>query len=202
MERLIEAIVSLEWEMFHAVNDGGEKADCQNNFATFQIMRRSQLCAWSRELAASWYADLMRARQAGRNLMTEKYGYMMRFTVPEEYAQLAHRLPPVSEEKRETAEQIVSINSRWDAELAAAYPHVAARGRPLTHREEAPDDTSVETYLRCELWTYSERTLRIMLDYFHSLEESGQNYAEMVLTNTVTAYGYASLSQAEEQLSR
>ena len=40
-ETLVEKIVNLEWEAFDQVDNEGGRADCQDDFQTFSIMRKS-----------------------------------------------------------------------------------------------------------------------------------------------------------------
>ena len=55
---IIEKIVALEWKQFDRVKNEGGRADCQNDFQTFSIMRKSQYLAWTEELLHSFYQDL------------------------------------------------------------------------------------------------------------------------------------------------
>ena len=43
----IEEIIKIEWQMFQNVDNLGGRADCQDDFETFYIMRRSQYDNWS-----------------------------------------------------------------------------------------------------------------------------------------------------------
>ena len=93
------------------------------------------------------------------------------------------------------------MNAAWNEVLATKYPHIMARGRPLRSAQDSSRQTSSETYLRCELWTYSESTLRIMLDDLRRLQARGENYVEAILENMVRFYGYPGLEAAEEMMS-
>ena len=104
---LIEEIVKMEWSMFSTVHNEGGKAACQMDRPTFTIMRTSQHQTWNEALLASYRDDLARAQEAGRNLMTEKYGRMMKSTFPEEYERIAAFFPPVSPETGRQIEEIV-----------------------------------------------------------------------------------------------
>ena len=196
----IDAIVNLEWEMFSAVNNSGGKAPCQNRPDTFYIMRSSQFETWPLEILNSYYEDVTCAKNSGRNLCTEKYGYMMEFTVPDEFAKIKDFLPAVSSELIPTIRQIVDINLQWEEESAKNYPHMRSNGRPLRKEEDSLNFVSVETYLFCELKTYSEKTINLLYDYTKECKDRGINLSEKILENTALAYGYKSLSQAEETL--
>ena len=39
---LVDAVVALEWKAFDKVKNLGGRADCQDDWNTFQIMRKSQ----------------------------------------------------------------------------------------------------------------------------------------------------------------
>ena len=54
---LIEAIVQLEWKQFDKVQNEGGRADCQDDYQTFSIMRKSQYMTWPEELLSSFYGD-------------------------------------------------------------------------------------------------------------------------------------------------
>ncbi|MBQ8212251.1 MAG: DUF4125 family protein, partial [Treponema sp.] len=46
---IIEKIVALEWKQFDRVKIEVGRADCQDDFQTFSIMRKSQYLAWTEE---------------------------------------------------------------------------------------------------------------------------------------------------------
>ena len=62
----------MEWELFDQVQNIGGRAVCQDNWSTFQIMRSSQLLPWPPELLSSYRDDLLEAKAAGRNPLSEK----------------------------------------------------------------------------------------------------------------------------------
>ena len=66
----------------------------------------------------------------GRNLITEKYGYMMEFTDPAYYnANLRDRLPALTEAKAQLVAQIVSLQLVGYQKYAAAFPALAREAR-------------------------------------------------------------------------
>lgn len=198
-EDLIAEIIDLEWAMFDDVRNAGGRAWCQNDPATFRIMRASQAKTWPVALLASYRDDLVAARSAGRNLMTEKYARMMESTHPEEYAQIAAALPPVDPRSLATIEEIVAINVNWEQEVARKYPRLSAKGRPLHTSEDTPYATSLETYARGELQTYSPKTIGLLHEHTTRLASEAINGAELVLQNMVAAYGYKSLAEANDR---
>ena len=55
---LIENIIALEWEAFDKVDNEGGRADCQDDYETFYIMRKSQYLTWNIPLLQSFLKDL------------------------------------------------------------------------------------------------------------------------------------------------
>ena len=195
--KLIEQIISLEWSAFDKVNNEGGRADCQDDFNTFQIMRKSQYMTWGKELLESWRQDLIAARDSGNNLITYKYGYMMESTAPEKFAIIKDQMPVVSQEKRNLIDQIVEIQVGWMEEFASKYPKLAANSRSVHTIDDNMYNTSAETYLRGELMTYSDGTLKLYGSMVVELAKSGKNLTLMIMENTVHLYGYQSLETAE-----
>ena len=199
-EELVEAIVRLEWQAFDKVENEGGRADCQNDWNTFSIMRKSQYLAWTRELLESFYVDFVEANQRNWNLITEKYGRMMESTSPEEYEKIAAQLPECSEQKRAIVEQIAEIQVEWMEEFAKEYPHMAGNARTIRKGTDNPFNTSYETYLKGELMTYSDRTLSMYGRWIVELKKQDDNLAKRIMTNTALLYGYTSLEAAENAL--
>ena len=127
MKKLIEEIIKIEWAFFDKVKNEGGRAECQDDFRTFSIMRRSQYMAWSPAMLASWMDDLREALddEEGRNPLTEKYGYMMCISEPDKNTELAKRLPDISEEKRAIAHRITEKLLPQNEAFRAKYPNVA-----------------------------------------------------------------------------
>ena len=194
-----EALIQTEWELFYNVNNEGGKADCQNDPETFFIMRRAQFTCWSEELVESWHNDLLSAKNEGRNLLSEKYAWMMRQTAPFEFGRISHllRFPSISAE--EMIEQIVETEVHWMEEYEKQYPFMADGNRPVHSSEDREYSTSFETYLRGELHTYSEKTLGLYLDMVNSLKNENKSLSIIVMDAMVKAYGYKDINDAERQ---
>lgn len=201
MTRIVDEIVSIEWTMFDKVQNRGGRAACRDDRATFFLMRSSQLMAWDDAIRESYLSDLRAAQQQGRNLLSEKYGYMMARTAPEEFAQIRDCLPAREPEKDAYIAEICAAHVAWMEKAAERYPHLTGRGRAIRSSADSAAATSFETYLWGELSTYSMETIRRYAAYVAVLKKEGKNMNEMVLQNTVTQYGYASLKAAEEYLS-
>jgi len=199
---LIKRIVDMEWDMFSTVQNTGGKAACQSDPSTFRIMRESQCNSWDEELLTSYLADLEAAREAGRNLMTEKYARMMESTFPDEYAKLAHRLPAVNADVLAQIEEIVAAHLQWKEALDARCPHLSDRGRPLRSKDDYPGVPSLETYMRGELRTYSPQTIALYHAATLKRMAEGRNEAEENLLHQVRQYGFADLDQAEDYFSK
>ena len=153
-EKLIARIIEIEWEMFQNVPNIGGKAACQEDRKTFTIMRASQAESWSEETLASYLEDLEQAEHSGRNLLTEKYGHMMKTTSPAEYARIESLLHLPDADSIRLIDAISDIILGWNEELKGKYPYVLQRGRPIYSSQDTPLVTSQETYLRGELATF------------------------------------------------
>ena len=197
---LVEKIVLMEWKQFDQVQNEGGRADCQDDWNTFSIMRKSQYMTWPRNLLQSFYHDLSEAEAAGWNLITEKYARMMESTVPARFAAIKDTLPAMSQDKKNVCEQIIRIQVGWMETFAELYPNMAGNARSIHTYEDTPYNTSYETYLRGELGTYSDDTLALYGRMVVNLAKEGKNLAQMIMTNTALLYGYATLDEAEKML--
>lgn len=199
-EELIQHILEEEWEMFTTVNNRGGRADCQDDKRTFAIMRVAQLNVWNEDVLVSYLLDLLEAKEAGRNLMTEKYAHIMEKTYPEEYEQIKNFLLPVSDYTKLMVEAILKIYSIWEKEFSIKYPRVRKRGRTQNVNAAITGEASVEAYQYGELMTYSERTLRAMLEWIGEAPEKNLYIEE--ISNMIIPYGFQTIEEAEESLKR
>lgn len=191
---LIAAIIGAEWQMFDKVQNEGGRAACQNDARTFAIMRYSQFAPLPQDVLKSYRDDLAVAAREGRNLLAEKYAYMMEYTDPATFDRtLRDHLPAVSAYKQELCARIANRLIRDEQQFAARYPALHAQGRP-TEGAQA-DDVSVHVYALGELKTYSERTLERYDAWLRAHPE--ENISINVHRVMVQLYGYDSLEAAE-----
>lgn len=196
---LVEKIIDLEWKQFDKVKNIGGRADCQDDFETFSIMRKSQYLTWTEELLISYCNDLIVADRRGWNLIMEKYARMMQSTNPKEYVGFEPDLPVLSEERIRIQEEVIKIQVAWMEEAAKKYPGITGNMRSIRTSTDTPFNTSYETYLRGELGTYSENTFILYTGFVISLMKKSDNLAINTIKNTVGLYGYASIEEAEKQ---
>lgn len=200
-QQIIKEIISREWEMFDKVQNIGGRASCQEDWRTFYIMRYSQHSAFSEEMLESYRGDLLQAGKENRNLITEKYAYMMEFSDPEYYkVNLQPNIPAISREKEVLITAIISRTMEEYEIFSGKYPAFCRAGRPAL--ENAGGDVSVRNYTIGELRTYSEETLKL---YLRDMLVAAQHGKPMIFTIQETQagfYGYQSLEQAEDAMSR
>ncbi|MGN0131102.1 MAG: DUF4125 family protein [Lachnospiraceae bacterium] len=202
-EQLVFDIAQAEWDLFQLVQNTGGRASCQNDSDTFFKMRMSQWMVFSMETLQSYMDDLQSAADEGRNLIFEKYGYMMETTYPEEFAEIKKHLPAVSKEAEQMIDEIAAVHIRWDREVYEKYPHIRENGRVFrTGEDNVFNGSSSESYLRGEYKTYSLKTLQMIYDQITAADRKGENLLEKIVENEVKFYGYQSLQEAEEKHGR
>jgi hypothetical protein len=130
--KLIQDILEIEWSLFNEVHNIGGRASCQDDRETFFIMRGSQFLSWNIPLLESYKKDLLAAKEMGRNPLAEKYGYMMKWTAPNEYEGIRQFLPTVSKDKQTRILRIVNIHMAWQKEIIQKYPALSRKGRRMT----------------------------------------------------------------------
>ena len=197
-DKLVEEIVKTEWNQFQHVENEGGRAECQNNYDTFYIMRASQFMSWDEEVLESYLNDLREGDEIGWNLITEKYARMMEHTSPERFAELSKHLPKLNDQRIMLQEALVSISVQWTDEIDAKYPNLAKLARIRQSSDDTKWNTSSETYLRGEISTYSDATLKLYTKMVQDALRSGRNMVREILENTVHMYGYKTLEQANE----
>ncbi len=196
-DQIIDEIVKIEFEAFDKVQNTGGRADCQDDWQTFSIMRKSQYMTWDDKMLKALLKLWKDNKEKGWNMITEKYARMMESTSPEEYRDLEPNLPVRSEQARAIVDQIVEIQVDWMEEFAEEYPKLAADARDITSDSDSINNTSYETYLRGELLTYSDELIKMYGEFVVRLFQEGKNLAKMTIENTVKLEGFESLEEAE-----
>ena len=199
MNDTIKEIIALEWEMFYNVN-GEVRVGCQNEKPTFELMRNAQFSAWNEDSCKSYLEDLKSAVSAERNLVREKYIRMMKSTDPQGYETFKKDLPKDIDTQAELANKIWDHMLVQTEKIRKKYPVLALGGRPL-HTYEEQGWPSVESYQKSELLTYSEKTLKLLLDHIVALEEQCIDFAYKVQENSVLCLGYKTMEEAELAMS-
>ena len=197
---IADEIVNYEWKQFDkTINEGG-RASCQDDWYTFSRMRRSQYYSYPMTLLQTIYADFSEAAENGRNIITEKYGYMMESTAPEGFMEIKDKLPSLPDDKKAVIEEIVKLQISMMEEFAKDYPKMAGNARVIHTSEDTAFMTSYETYLRGELSTYHPDTLTEYGRFIVGLAQKGDNLPKRIMNMTAFLYGYDSLEKAETSI--
>lgn len=199
-EEIIVEILEREWIFFQMANNKGGRAECQDNREEFIIMRKSQWETFPLNILESYLEDLKNAKEKRQNIVVEKYARMMEYSVPSEYEMIKDFLPKISFKKKETADEIVKIYLNWEKDVIKKYPKLTSNARPLYSKDDTPDSASIETYLRGELYSYSEETLNLYYEYINECIRKNKNLALENIENIVLKKGFLSLGEAEESL--
>lgn len=193
-EKLIEEILEKEWAYFSKLNNIGGRAACQDNREDFIIMRKSQWETFNEETLLSYLEDL----NSKNNLLFQKYGQMMKYNSSQEYEKVKDILENPSKNKITLIEKIMSIYMEWEKEFFKKYPVFSSMGRPLYSTEDNNIETSIETYLRGELLSYSEKTLQLYLKYIIEMKEKNINLAIKNMDNLASMQGFKNSDEVEE----
>lgn len=191
-----DAIVNLEFQLFDKTENEGGRASCQDDWGTFSIMRRSQYYTWPMELLNLLYVDFSEAVKNGRNVISEKYGFMMESTAKTEFKKIKDKLPQISDEKKKIINAIVEIQVGFMEKFSEKYPGLADNARVIHTSEDNEFITSYETYLRGELSTYHDDTLSLYGRFIADIASKNKNLARMIMNFTTFFYGYGSLEDA------
>ena len=193
-EKIINKILEKEWKYFSNLNNIGGRADCQDNREDFIIMRKSQWETFNEETLLSYLEDL----NSKNNPLFQKYAQMMKYNSPEEYKKIKDILEKASEEKTDLVNKIMFIYMEWEKEFFERYPIFSSMGRPLYSSEDDNIETSIETYLRGELLSYSEKTLKLYLNYVIDNKEKNINLAIKNMDNLARMQGFNDSNDVEE----
>lgn len=178
---ITDSIISMEWRMFDLVNKGISRASCQEDPTTFVIMRRAQYNAWSEECLESYMADLKQAEKDGVNLVELKYVLMMTGSSLDSYLDT---FGVSSFRARALVNEIMTIMMDMTHRMFDKSPSLAKGMRSVDSSSDNPVNTSIETYQRCELLTYSENTLEKYLEFVTKAQMNGENIPRQIVDNT------------------
>ena len=192
-EKLIDEILEKEWNYFSNLNNIGGRADCQDNREDFIIMRKAQWLTFNEETLLSYLEDL----NSKNNPLFQKYGQMMKYNSPKEYEKIKNLLEQPSSQKLDLVEKIMEIYMKWEEEFFKAYPIFSSMGRPLYSKQDDDEDTSIETYLRGELLSYSEKTLALYLKYILEMKNKNINLAVKNMDNLASMQGFENSQDVE-----
>lgn len=124
-QNLAEEITKLEWQQFQLTQNEGGRANCQEDWQTFRIMRMSQFLTWPLDLQESYKKDLERADSNGRNLITEKYARMMESTAPEIFERtIKPYIKPILEPRKSEQEKIILTQVKWADDFRLSLIHI------------------------------------------------------------------------------
>ncbi len=199
-DELIKEIIELEWELFVSVeNIGGELASCQKDKKTFYIMRYSQHSIFNNSVLSGYLNDLEKSKLQGRNIVAEKYAYMMEYTDNDYFQEtLRGKLPAINEEKEKAIFAIYGMMVEFQKEFSEVYPNYSLRGRRA--EGDTVGDVTFHTYLICELKTCSFDTVTMMREQLEQYKNKGENPILKIQERTVSFYGYSSISAVEKVL--
>ncbi len=173
-DQLLQEVVSIELRMFLAVEPAGPSA-CQEQPEALRLMRRASHHVLSTETLESYLGDLREAADEDRNLMTLKYARI------DNLVACLNSNPLI--------DKIVEAEAGWLKDLEERYPLTfVGRG-----------DFAAGVYLRCELETYSDRTLELYFKDISRANDEGQNLTEERYTFLFQQIGHDSIDDVERE---
>ena len=172
-EELLNSIIKIELDMFQRVRTA-EPDLYQDSPEAFKVMREMAHSVLSDITLGSYLEDLQKAKNIGRNLITEKR------------ARMDNKIPPLK--TNPVIGDIVKLENRWIGELSEKYP--------LIFKEESSD---FNVYLPSELETYSDKTLELYFRDVSKAEKEGRNLAEERYTKLFQQMSYNSIAEVEEK---
>lgn len=182
---LIDKILDIEFFFFDQVRSNALDA-CTADEDDFFNQRRAQFVPWGSYTLKSYLGDLELALKEGKNPVAQKYLCM-------------DSSPPM---KGTTfhIDQIVARNVTWQTAMMVQYPHFMSQGRALNAGSGEVEGIAFDNYLRCELTSYSPRTVRLLYADVEQMHQMGINMCEVIYDALVKQYGYPSLTAAEAEV--
>ena len=198
MDTSVQELLDLEWRLFDAAPQAGQRPARPEDREQFCIIRSAQLSIWPPELRESWRQDLLNAQAEGRNLINEKYIYMLERVNQKQCDKVSSDIPAANIEKLWLVDWICTAEIAWQETLVQKYPHLTQNSRAIHTSADTRENVSFETFLRGELMCCSVNTLRLYARQVEKAQKAGRNLCETMLENTVRQLGYESLEAAEE----
>lgn len=185
-DELIDHIISEEYAMFSEVQNIGGRASCQDDYDTFYIMRCAQHSIFAENTLKSYLQDIEDAQKTRRNLITEKYSWMMEETDPAWFEEkLSPHLPRLSPRKMRLVESMTVTFMNCYEDVKKQYPNMLAWGRdPYDNQGGA----SIRLYFSGELKTWSEGTLLLACQDIISHLEKHKNPVRMIYEKIMDFY--------------
>ncbi len=115
--------------------------------------------------------------------------------MPNEYEKIKFSLEELNEEKINLVNKIMEIYMKWEEEFFEKFPLYSSMGRPLYSTSDDMEDTSIETYLRGELSSYSQKTLTLFFNY---IKKSDKNLAIENMDYLAQMQGFENSTDVEE----
>lgn len=195
-DKLINRIIEEEYRMFYKVQNMGERASCQDDFDTFYIMRFAQHSIFEMNTLERYLKDVQDAQMAERNLITEKYSWMMEETDPVYFAEkLKPYLPEIGEQKRILVDSMTAVFMNCYKPVKQRYPNLLSSGR---NPYDSSQGASIRLYFSSELKTWSEVTLLLACQDIISLLKRHENPVCMIYETIMDFYGQAVMGTGKE----
>ena len=172
-EQVVKDIIDIETEMFRGLNIGEPMPE--DRIKPFRMMRWMTYSVLADETLESWLADLRAAKQARRNVLTEKY------------ARIDNLIPQIKEHP--LISNIVEAEVRWMEELHHRYPK-------MIKREQANADL-FKKYAMCELETWSDESIELYYRDVCAAQITGKNLPEERYNNMYRRTGQGTLAELE-----
>ena len=145
----------------------------------------------------SYFNDIREAQMEGRNLIAEKYSWMMEETDSAWFAEkLKPYLPKASERKMLLAERMTQVFMGCYESVKEKYPNMLAFGRSPYDNQ---DGASIQLYFSSELKTWSEATLLLACQDIISHLEGHQNPVCMIYEKMMDLYSHMALETVKER---
>lgn len=181
MMNIINRIVEYEWEMFQRLTTTQRNLACRNNKYMFLLMRSSQWKVYPLSVQASYLNDIHQALLENRNLLFERYAYMMTLTGYLIEDKVTKIIPIIEKEKEDLVDKIIKHHKFWYESVANKLPIATSAGRPIVYGGVGEID--VFTYLKGELFTYSVNTLINILEAEKMMMSQNKNLVIEIYKN-------------------